>query len=164
SPHVFLAARFRGALHSSPRSVRLDAQHSMCARATPHRQPTAGMSMEIEAKYAILGPLNPAVLTALDLSPYAVHPDGEQHHQDVVLDTPAHTITSSGQALRLRQCEGQVTLTYKGPNTGADGVHEREEVEATLPEPVGFDPHTWPRQVAERIVPLVGREPLAPLV
>src|SRR5262249_8136757 len=120
--------------------------------------------MEIEAKYAILGPLNPAVLTTLDLSPYAVHPDGEQHHQDVVLDTPAHSITSSGQALRLRQCEGQVTLTYKGPNTGADGVHEREEVEATLSAPVSYNPRTWPREVADRIVPQVGAAELAPLV
>src|SRR5262249_44661476 len=147
-----------------PSSVRLDALQPMSARTAPYRRPPTGTSMEIEAKYAIRGPLNPAVLTTLDLSPYAVHPDGEQHHQDVVLDTSAHTITSSGLALRLRQCEGQVTLTYKGPNTGADGVHEREEVEATLPEPVGYDPQTWPREGAERIVPLVGEAGLAPLV
>ncbi|HEV2405902.1 MAG TPA: CYTH domain-containing protein, partial [Ktedonobacterales bacterium] len=71
--------------------------------------------MEIEAKYAILGPLNPATLSTLDVDPYLFAPEGAAHHQDVVLDTPNRAITTSGSVLRLRHMEEQVILTYKGP-------------------------------------------------
>ena len=96
--------------------------------------------MEIEAKYAILGPLNPTTLTSLDLGPYHLFPDGETHHQDMLLDTPTLAITSDGHTLRLRHTGRRVVLTYKGPNLGSDGLHEREEIEATLPGPVDHSP------------------------
>jgi triphosphatase len=122
--------------------------------------------MELEAKYAILGPLNPATLAALDLGPYQLHPDGETHHQDVVLDTPGRAITSGGHSLRLRHADRQVCVTYKGPNHGSNGhgVREREEIEAPLPSGVGYDLRRWPHAIVDRIGPLVGEAPLAPLV
>jgi triphosphatase len=120
--------------------------------------------MEIEAKYAILGPLNPATLTSLDLGPYHLYPDGETHHQDVLLDTPTFAITSDGHTLRLRHSEGRVLLTYKGPNLGSDGMHEREEIEIPLETPASTDYQRWPHEIADRIAPLVGDAPLVPLV
>src|SRR5260370_27209276 len=118
----------------------------------PGLRPGVG-SMEIEAKYAILGPLNPAALTSLDLGPYHLFPDGETHHQDVLLDTPAYAITSDGHTLRLRHSEGRVLLTYKGPNAGSDGMHEREEIEIPLEAPASTDYQRWPDEIADRIAP-----------
>ena len=122
--------------------------------------------MEIEAKYAILGPLNPATISTLDVDPYLFLPEGVSHHHDVVLDTPNRAITSAGSALRLRHLDDHVVLTYKGPNVGAAGVREREEIEARLAEDHSsdFNYHHWPADIAERIAPIVGDAPLQPLI
>src|SRR5260370_3183094 len=130
----------------------------------PPGQRPGRRSMESAAKYARLGPLNPAALTSLDLGPYHLFPDGETHHQDVLLDTPAYAITSDGHTLRQRHSDGRVLLTYKGPNLGTDGVHEREEIEVPLEGPTSTDYHRWPHEIADRIAPLVGDAPLLPLV
>lgn len=122
--------------------------------------------MEIEAKYAILGPLNPATLSTLDVDPYLLLPEGASHHQDVVLDTPNRAITAAGNVLRLRHRDGQVVLTFKGPNVGGDAVREREEIERTLAEDHadGVSYHHWPPEIVERIAPLVGDAALTPLI
>ncbi|HKV83507.1 MAG TPA: CHAD domain-containing protein [Ktedonobacterales bacterium] len=122
--------------------------------------------MEIEAKYAILGPLNPATLSTLDVDPYLLAPEGSSHHQDVVLDTPARAITTAGSVLRLRHMNDQVVLTYKGPNIGANGVREREEIERPLTENQadGSHFHEWPAEIVARIAPLVGDAQLQPLI
>jgi inorganic triphosphatase YgiF len=120
--------------------------------------------MELEAKFAILGPLNPNTLDLLDLGPYQLHPDAETHHQDVLLDTPTRAITSGGHVLRVRQYDGHVLATFKGPNRGSDGVHEREEIEVPLSSASNINYRTWPTEIAERVGPLVQDAPLAPLV
>lgn len=120
--------------------------------------------MEIEAKYAILGPLNPNILITVNLGPYELRPEGESHHHDVLLDTPARAITSGGHTLRIRYSDDQAVLTVKGPNHGTGGVHEREEIEASLPEHTGYDYHGWPEAIASRIGALAGDAHLAPLV
>lgn len=120
--------------------------------------------MEIEAKYAILGPLNPAALSSLDLGPYRLSPDGESHHQDLLFDTTSRAITSGGHTLRLRRIGDRAILTFKGPNRGSNGIHEREEVETELGDSPNGDFHHWPGEIMERIGPLIGEEPLVPLV
>jgi len=120
--------------------------------------------MEIEAKYAILGPLNPATLPSLDLGPYHLDFENESHHQDVLLDTPSHAITSDGHTLRLRHSGEHAVLTYKGPNKGSNGIHEREEIEAHVSEAVEADYHQWPDEIMERVGPLIGDASLVPLV
>lgn len=122
--------------------------------------------VEIEAKYAILGPLSPTALSTLDLDPYVLLPEGERRHQDVVLDTPGRAITSAGNALRLRHTEDRVILTYKGPNIGSDSVREREEIERVLDgdRADAYDPRHWPVDILARIAPLVGDAPLQPLI
>jgi CHAD domain-containing protein len=60
----------------------------------------------------------------------------------------------------------QVILTYKGPNSGANGVREREEIERPLPadQADGSHYHQWPAEIVERIAPLVGDAQLQPLI
>jgi inorganic triphosphatase YgiF len=130
--------------------------------------------MEIEAKYAILGPLNAKKLTSLDLSPYQLYPDRVGHHRDVLLDTVDRTITSTGVTLRLRDAgNGHIMLTFKGPNAGSkSGVHEREEIEATLDSKPDsrlessdhFDYCGWPEEISRRVGALAHGKQLMPLV
>jgi CHAD domain-containing protein len=120
--------------------------------------------MELEAKYTILGPLHPASITDLDLSPYQLHPDGEAYHQDVLLDTTNETITSSGHTLRLRHKQGHAVATFKGPNHGSAGVRVREEIEVPVAAEAAGDYHRWPAGVLTRVLPLTKDEPLVPLV
>jgi inorganic triphosphatase YgiF len=121
--------------------------------------------MEIEAKYAILGPLNASKLVTLDLAPYHLFPDRAGHHRDVLLDTKDRSITSTGVTLRLRETDdGRTVLTFKGPNAGRSGVHEREEIEATLTSPDHFDYSCWPEEIRERVRALAHGQPLVPLV
>lgn len=122
--------------------------------------------MEIEAKYAILGPLSPAALSTLDVDPYLLVPEGERRHHDVVLDTPDRAITSAGNVLRMRHVDDHVILTYKGPNIGSNGVREREEIERTLAADLadGYNPRRWPEEILTRIRPLIGDAALQPLI
>jgi CHAD domain-containing protein len=121
--------------------------------------------VEIEAKYAILGPLNATALASLDLGPFALFPEEVNHHRDVLLDTPTRAITSSGVAVRLRYMDdGSVLVTFKGPNAGSNGIHEREEIEREIENPNRYDYTHWPAEIVSRIQPLVHDEPLVPLV
>jgi CHAD domain-containing protein len=120
--------------------------------------------MEMEAKYTILGPLHPASITDLNLSPFQLHPEGEAYHQDVLLDTTNKTITSSGHSLRLRHKLGNTVATFKGPNHGSAGVRVREEIEVPIAAEAADDYHQWPAEVRKRILPLVKDEPLVPLI
>jgi CHAD domain-containing protein len=124
--------------------------------------------MEIEAKYAITGPLDPEKLTALDLTPYALRSGADVRHHDLVLDTPDRAVTGSGHALRLRDESGSLILTLKGPGQVNGSIHRREEIEAPLPGPGddggNFDYHHWPAVIADRVGGMVGDAPLSPLV
>jgi triphosphatase len=121
--------------------------------------------MEIEAKYAITGPLEAATLEALDLSPYRLERLKEEQHHDEVLDTPNRALTSKRQALRLRYGGGCTIVTYKGPDSVSGGLHEREEIEVTFAD--GTMPgnyREWSPEITERVEPTVGDAELAPLV
>ncbi|HEY1388186.1 MAG TPA: CHAD domain-containing protein [Ktedonobacterales bacterium] len=126
--------------------------------------------MEIEAKYALTGPLEPADLEAADLHLYQLHSTGDERHHDVLLDTSMRALAANKRTLRLRhRDDGRVIATYKGANSESGAVHSRDEVEAQVSEtePDGGQPvdaHRLPPALAERVGPLVGDAPLAPLV
>lgn len=122
--------------------------------------------MEIEAKYKITGPLDPEMISALDLAPYSLR-QGQRHaHHDLLLDTPERAITGTHHSLRLRDENGAKILTFKGPGEVEGSVHRREEVEAPLPTNGAaevtanraqvYDYSTWPKNVAQRVTALVG--------
>lgn len=127
--------------------------------------------MEIEAKYKIMGPLDPAIMTTLDLAPYTLRPAERLAHHDIVLDTPERTISGSRHSLRLRTENGTTILTFKGPSAVEGSIHRREEIEARLPKngsaangaadtgydaKATYDYRTWPKKVARRVEGLVG--------
>ncbi len=120
--------------------------------------------MEIEAKYAVVGPLDPAMLERLDLGPYQLRPSGEEQHHDEVLDTPTRALTTQYHELRLRHLPGHIIVTYKGPNLGSGARHEREEIEATFTGALPQDYRQWSPEIARGIAPIVGKATLAPLV
>lgn len=122
--------------------------------------------MEIEAKYAIVGPLAPADLEALKLEPYRLRPATIRVQQDVILDTAGRAITGSRHGLRLRHIEGNVIATLKGGGQVTDGIHEREELEVELgavPPDLELDAARWPSPLRERVASLIGAAPLLPL-
>ncbi|GIV96852.1 MAG: hypothetical protein KatS3mg057_1509 [Herpetosiphonaceae bacterium] len=120
--------------------------------------------MEIEAKFAITGPLDSAALAAVDLGPYRLAAPRQQIYRDLLLDTPGRVITGSGHALRLRFVEDGAILTFKGPGRRSGSIHEREELEEWLPLGAENDRGRWPPVIAGRVRALAGDEPLTPII
>lgn len=120
--------------------------------------------MEVEAKFALTGKLDPARLATLSLAPYTLRSVGVERHSDMQLDTPSRAITSTSHALRIRTIGARRMVTLKGPNSGVGGVYEREEIEAELSGPLSLDPRDWPPEVGEPALALTRGEPLAPLL
>jgi triphosphatase len=125
--------------------------------------------MEIEAKYAVTGTLQPDTVTGLDLSPYQLVDRGIERHSDVVLDTLARNLTTARQALRIRRTPDATLMTLKGPATHGGTVFQREEIEApvaanAVAEDAVADPERWPAAIAARVLPLLNGAPLKPLV
>ncbi|HST88094.1 MAG TPA: CHAD domain-containing protein [Ktedonobacterales bacterium] len=120
--------------------------------------------MEVEAKYAVIGPLDPERIAALDLGSYTVTARGKERHNDEILDTPDRALTTARQALRIRKTDEATLITLKGPNTVSGGVHAREEIERSLPADADGDPGRWPREIAEKVTPLLGDQRPGPLV
>lgn len=120
--------------------------------------------MEIEAKFSVLGSLDPEQISQLRTAPYHLEDRGSEHHFDEVLDTPTRALTTTKHALRLRRTEHGTLVTLKGANSSSGGMHAREEIEAPLPDGVETDVSRWPQEVAERVVPMLNGAKLAPLV
>ena len=126
--------------------------------------------MEVEAKFAITGELDPAQISALEFAPYTLRAAGVERHADTLLDTPSRAITGARHALRIRAIGERHILTLKGPNAGAEGVHEREELEAPLEGPPqrnadgSYDPRDWPVEIGAQTQALAHGEPLGPLL
>ena len=120
--------------------------------------------MEIEAKFAIIGVLRAADIEMVDLHPYALRAMAPEWHLDTLLDTADSRISRDLYALRIRTAGERHMLTFKGPNRGVGGVHEREELEATLAAPIELDPDGWPDPIRERALALTGGEPLMPIL
>ncbi|HEX6797555.1 MAG TPA: CHAD domain-containing protein [Ktedonobacterales bacterium] len=123
--------------------------------------------MEIEAKFAVTGPLSPDQISGLDLDPYHLEDRGVERHNDVVLDTPSRELTAARQTLRIRHTPRATLMTLKGPTTREGAVFTRDEIEAPVSEGAASNPTDlalWPDAIAARIRPLLNGEPLEPLV
>jgi inorganic triphosphatase YgiF len=120
--------------------------------------------MEIEAKFAVIGVLSASDIQSLDLRPYTLKGGERATHYDTLLDTASAYITGQRYALRIRESSGSHILTFKGPDRGMGGVHEREEIEAILKPPIEYDPNHWPEPIGERVRDLTEGEPLHPIL
>lgn len=123
--------------------------------------------MEVELKYAIAPTLSSEELReqldALDLRPYLLHATGAAEHSDLLLDTPTRALTSGHHALRIRHYPDRYVMTFKGPNGGTNGAHEREEIEVELAQEPMPPYAALPQEIAARVLPRTQGEPLAPL-
>jgi triphosphatase len=133
--------------------------------------------LEIEAKYAIVGPLEPDALGDLSVAPFMLRWLAAETHRDTILDTAERVVTGSHHGLRVRRWPDQTVVTLKGGGRFSDGIHEREELEVPLPhrdqanhkpkdkEPdcEEYNPDHWPAPLRERVLSLVGNERLLPL-
>jgi inorganic triphosphatase YgiF len=119
--------------------------------------------MEVEAKFAITGELESATVETLNFLPYTLRSRGAEEHVDTLLDTVSRRVTSRMFGLRVRDINGALTLTLKGPNIGTSGVHERQEWEAPLEPPLTLRAELWPEPIASMVLDLIGAEPLVPL-
>ncbi|HEX8731080.1 MAG TPA: CHAD domain-containing protein [Ktedonobacterales bacterium] len=119
--------------------------------------------MEIEAKFALTEPVAPERIDGLALAPYTLRQAGVERHTDTLLDTPTCAVTRTLHGLRVRAIGSRRILTLKGPNRGASGVYEREEIEVELAGEAPNNPREWPPEIGAPTLALVGDEPLAPL-
>lgn len=53
------------------------------------------------------------------------------YERNVILDTPAATLRTKGELLRLRQAAGATVITFKGPGLASAKHKTREEIETT---------------------------------
>lgn len=120
--------------------------------------------MEVEAKFAVTGPLPSGQIADLDLSPYRLEDCGIEHHEDAVLDTPARDLTDAHQTLRIRHTPDATLMTLKGPSNREGAVFTRDEIEAPVADGAATDPALWPAAIAARVRPLLNGEPLEPIV
>ena len=101
------------------------------------------MSIEREVKYQVLDQALFRRLNAMDhIGNFALEHAGTIDILTIYLDTPELALFYSHRALRLRNMQGRVFLSLKGPSTSSDGlVLERPEDEVDAP---GFSERTLP--------------------
>lgn len=120
--------------------------------------------MEIEAKFATTAPVTAKQINALSIPGFTLTDSGVEPHSDVLLDTDSRLITTTMHALRIRTAGEKRVVTFKGPNQGSQGTHEREEIEAPLDGQVSFDPAQWPSEVGVPVLALTHGDALHPLL
>jgi inorganic triphosphatase YgiF len=124
------------------------------------------MPTEIEARFRATGPEPLARLAAIPvLAGGAAHlgPARTFDEVDTYLDTAAGAFAAARWACRLRERDGRVTVSLKGPAEAPpsnSGVHRRPEVEG--PASPSRDPDDWPAGPARDLVD--GLRDGAPLV
>ncbi len=120
--------------------------------------------MEIEAKYAIQGPLVASAITALSLKPYVLRDPQAILRHDLLFDTPDHRFYHLGYVLRVRSVGHRHVLTLKRPGSVTGSVHRREEVEAPISSAAVGSPGQWPAAIVSSIQALSGETPVGPMV
>ncbi|MBA3875403.1 MAG: hypothetical protein C0498_00465 [Anaerolinea sp.] len=149
------------------------------ADGTPRVRGGRPLSEEVELKLAVL---YPAAIRALVLDPATslpgVTPIGGARTveiEDRYLDTVGGALRAAGLVARIRRGQGGRRLTVKSlARRGQGAVHRRLELEGDAGEldvdddgerGERGDPRTWPPSPArDRVLEVVGRQPLAALV
>ena len=86
-------------------------------------------NLESEIKLSVAGPV-PAREALARVGARPVRP---RHFEDnVLLDDPSRSLSSSGRLLRLRRTGDGSVLTFKGPRRIVEGIKSREEIEAAV--------------------------------
>ena len=120
------------------------------------------MATEVEAKFLADGPGALERLAAADrLGRASLGPPRAFDEVDRYLDTDDGRLAAAGWACRLRDRDGRLRVSLKGPAEAqaADWLHHRPEVEA--PATDSLDPRAWPTSEARALLDrLSGGRPL----
>lgn len=119
------------------------------------------MPVERELKYGIDREAAETLLRRRRLGPFSLGPAVVVNVTDRYFDTPDMRLLSRRYACRLRIQDGRAMATLKGMGGVTDGLHEREEIEIALAEPL--DPARWPDPLRTQIVRLADGEPIRSL-
>ncbi len=94
----------------------------------------------------------------------AVGPSRVVLMEDTYVDTPTGRVRAARWVARFRRIDGTTSITLKGlARRGTGAAHRRAELEG-LADPT-LPPAAWPPSMArDRLVEIVGEEPLGPLV
>ena len=119
--------------------------------------------MEIEAKFAVPDQATFERLKSMQqLAGFTLLAGKVKRMHDTFLDTPDRRMGAAGYVCRRREVSGQVVMTIKGGSKIEGAIHQREELEVTLPADV--PPQQWPDSpIRDRALLIIGAAPLAPL-
>lgn len=118
------------------------------------------MPNEVELKIA----LEPRYFARLAGDPLIGTPDEAARTLDAVYyDTPRHSLSRRGVALRLRQDRGSWTQAIKGGGSVQAGLHRRVEIETSVKVPVPDLAHVAHSELGKLALRVVGRAKLGPV-
>lgn len=121
---------------------------------------------EIELKFDVLETSPARRLIEADelVGLRAIGPSRVVDMEDTYVDTASGRVRAARWAARFRRIDGTTFVTVKGlARRGAGATHRRSELEG-LADPT-LPPATWPPSAArDRLIEIVGEEPLGPLV
>jgi CHAD domain-containing protein len=126
----------------------------------------AGDPEEIELKFDVLrtAPARRLVEANELAGLQAIGPSRVVLMEDTYVDTASGRVRAARWAARFRRIDGTTSITVKGlARRGAGATHSRSELEG-LADPT-LPPAAWPPSAArDRLIEIVGEEPLGPLV
>ncbi|MGE5603908.1 MAG: CHAD domain-containing protein [Nitrososphaerales archaeon] len=120
--------------------------------------------MEIEAKFRVPNrEVHRDLLRLRSIAGFTIARVGRVEVVDRYFDTADGRLLAANYSCRLRTQNGQVIATLKGLGSAEDGLHRRDEREATLPS-LQLDPADWPESDARQLaLELTRGAPLQPL-
>lgn len=122
------------------------------------------MPIERELKLTVHGDA-PEFSRLTDLAGFSLGPVELRQQSDTYFDTRDGALRAAGFGLRIREIEngaGESLVTLKGPNTGADGVHSRIELECTIPKGAAIG-DVQDAAILEKLLPLASLDQLEPV-
>ncbi|MBA3948152.1 MAG: CYTH domain-containing protein [Herpetosiphonaceae bacterium] len=117
--------------------------------------------MELEGKWEPVGSVTINEIEQCRWEPYTLGERELLRQTNLYFDTAEHALRQNKYALRLRNENGELIVTLKGPNQGSAGIHQRLEEEAHT---TSNDPASWPSQIMDRLRSLIAGKTLAPFL
>ncbi len=115
--------------------------------------------MELEGKWEPAGSVTISEIEQCNWQPYALGERKLLRQTNLYFDTPDHALRQHQYALRLRNENGELIVTLKGPNQASAGIHQRLEEEAHT---TSNEPAAWPPLIMDRLHPIIAGQKLAP--
>jgi inorganic triphosphatase YgiF len=111
------------------------------------------MRAEVEAKFVADAP---AALDALAIAPSlgfaSLGPARVVAETDRYLDTADGALASARWACRLRERDGTIRISLKGPAEATTGAWHHRRLEVEAPATASIDPAAWPESDARRLL------------